>query len=296
MATIEATAPDGTAITTPKIGGETGAGLDEQLRAAQTAYDANPESADTLLLLGQRTPYRGRMRDAIAHFSDGIARFPEDARFYRHRGHRYLSVRAFDAGVADFTEAARLVAGQPIIPETSPNAKPGDAPTSLQFSIWYHLGLANYLLGDWDAAHRAYGECTAVAYNDEAMVAVTHWHYMTQRRAGHIEASQRVLAPIHAGMAVTENLPYYRLTLLYTGALTPDAVLGNHPDDPDKGVGSNRALMDATAGYGVGNWHLYNGHRAEAEAAFRGIIASTPPGMAQFAFGYIAAETDLARM
>ena len=54
--------------------------------------------------------------------------------------------------------------------------------------------------------------------------------------------------------------------------------------------------MDATVGYGVGNWHWYNGRQAEGEAMFRTILVTTPPGMARFAFGYIAAEADLARL
>jgi hypothetical protein len=52
------------------------------------------------------------------------------------------------------------------------------------------------------------------------------------------------------------------------------------------------SVTDATAAYGIGNWHLYNGRRAEAEAIFRRILAGGQWG----AFGYIAAEKDLAAM
>jgi hypothetical protein len=126
------------------------------------------------------------------------------------------------------------------------------------------------------------------------MVAVTHWHYMALRRLGATEDAARVLAPIHPDMNITENRPYYRLTLLYIGALTPEEALAPNAEDKDKGMGNNQALMDATVGYGVANWHRYNGRRAEADALCRHIIDRTPPGMAQFAFGYIAAEADLA--
>ncbi len=109
------------------------------------------------------------------------------------------------------------------------------------------------------------------------MVAITHWHYMALRRLGATEDAARVLAPIHPHMAITENRPYYRLTLLYTGALTPEDALAPNADDKDKGMGNNQALMDATVGYGVANWHRYNGRRAEADALCRHIIDSTPP-------------------
>jgi hypothetical protein len=51
-------------------------------------------------------------------------------------------------------------------------------------------------------------------------------------------------------------------------------------------------VEDVTTAYGVANWYLYNGRRDEAERLFRQIIASRQWG----AFGYIAAEAELARM
>jgi len=41
----------------------------------------------------------------------------------------------------------------------------------------------------------------------------------------------------------------------------------------------------------VANWHLYNGRSADAERLFRGVLSGGQWG----AFGYIAAEADLAR-
>jgi hypothetical protein len=35
----------------------------------------------------------------------GIGQFPKDARFYRHRGHRYISSRCFDLAIKDFKKA-----------------------------------------------------------------------------------------------------------------------------------------------------------------------------------------------
>jgi len=57
-------------------------------------------------------------------------------------------------------------------------------------------------------------------------------------------------------------------------------------------TGEQAALDDATAGYGVGNWHFYNGRTAEAEAVFRRVVA----GRQWPAFGHIAAEAELKRM
>ncbi len=51
------------------------------------------------------------------------------------------------------------------------------------------------------------------------------------------------------------------------------------------------ALNIATQGYGVGNWYLVNGDVAAATEIFERIVAGT----SWAAFGYIAAEAELAR-
>jgi hypothetical protein len=72
--------------------------------------------------------------------------------------------------------------------------------------------------------------------------------------------------------------------MLYKDELPVDSVLL-----PSAAISSSGA---GAVAYGVGNWHLYNGRRAEAEAVFRRIMGSR-----QWAsFGYIAAEAELARM
>ena len=95
----------------------------------------------------------------------------------------------------------------------------------------------------------------------------------------------RPSAPISEAIDVTENGAYHRLLLLYRGALTPESLV----DAPDN---STAALHDSTAGYGIGNWHLYNGRPAEAAEWFRRVYA----GPQWAAFGYIAAEAELARL
>ena len=270
--------------------------LETQLAEARTAYNAAPDDVDALLLLGQRTGATGQFREAVAVYTDGIAQYPDDARLYRYRGHRAISLRRFDEAIADLTEAARLVAGRAPEPELPAGSPPGTPYTyTLQFSIWYHLGLANYLRGSFDQAATAYQECAAFAPTAETLVAVTHWHYMTLRRLGAPDEAAAILVPITPDLPVVENRPYFRLTLLYTGALTPEQTLVPDPQDTDKGMGDNQALMDATVGYGVGNWYYYNGRQAEAEAIFHRIHDSTPPGISRFAFGYIAAEAELSR-
>lgn len=110
--------------------------------------------------MGRRTAYLGDYRKAIAIFSEGEKKHPQDPRMYRHRGHRFISLRVFDQAITDFEKAAELIKGKPdeIEPNGIANSR-GVAMGTLRFNIWYHLGLAYYLKGDMENALRGYENC-----------------------------------------------------------------------------------------------------------------------------------------
>jgi tetratricopeptide (TPR) repeat protein len=256
---------------------------EENLASAKAVFDNDPSSAEAIIWLGRRTAYLGRFRDAIAIYTRGIERHPSDARFLRHRGHRYVTVRELDRAVADLSKAAALVKNRPdeIEPDGQPNAR--NIPTStLNTNIYYHLGLAHYLRGNLDQALDAYRECLRFSKNPDMLVATSHWLYMTLRRLNRVNEAATVLASITAEMDIIENASYHKLLMLYKGSETAERLL------PATG-----GLDAVTIGYGVGNWHLYNGRRDQARKIFATIVdtnASQWP-----AFGYIAAEAELAR-
>jgi hypothetical protein len=130
-----------------------------------------------------------------------------------------------------------------------------------------------------------YRQELAAARNDDRRVSTAHWLYMSLRRLGRDAEAAQVLAPIGRDMKVIENDTYHHLLLMYKGELPVDSVLRAGP-------GGEMSVTDATGAYGVGNWHLYNGRRGEAERVFRRILVGGQWG----AFGYVAAEAELARM
>ena len=102
----EATALSGKPLFPPKpIPNQ--AKLEKDLQDAESAPDQT--SADAMIWVGRRLGYLWRYQDSIAQFSKGIERYPNDPRFYRHRGHRYITVRQFDKAVADFDKAVTLI-------------------------------------------------------------------------------------------------------------------------------------------------------------------------------------------
>jgi tetratricopeptide (TPR) repeat protein len=255
-----------------------------KLAQARADYEANSSDAAAIIWLGRRTAYLGRYREAIDIFSEGLERHPGDPRLYRHRGHRYITVRQFDDAIADLERAAQLIAGTEdvIEPDGLPNAL--NIPTStLHSNIWYHLGLAHYLKGDLESALRAYRSCIEVSANPDMLVATSHWLYMTLRRLGREGEAATVLEPITADMEVIESHSYHRLLLMYAGELDGEELL-------EEAVAAD-AIENATVGYGIANWHAYSGRLKQAEGVLRSILQ----GPQWAAFGYIAAEADLAR-
>ena len=266
----------------PAMSAETRAQREKELAAARAAYTANPNDADAIIWLGRRTAYLGRYAEAIEIFSDGARRHPRDARMLRHRGHRYLTLRQFDHAARDLQRASELVRGKAdeVEPDGLPNAR--NIPTStLQSNIWYHLGLAHYLRGDFARALDAYRECLAVSKNPDGVVSTSNWLYMTLRRIGRTADAERVLEAISSDMDVIENRAYHELLLMARGEI-----------DPSELVTRDAATVDGTTIlYGVGNWYLIQGQPEKARPIFERIVA----GPQWSAFGYIAAEAELKR-
>lgn len=256
------------------------------LAVAREAYNRNSNVAEEMIWFGRRTAYLGEYKEAIRIFSEGIRKFPNDARFYRHRGHRYITLRCFDDAIKDFERAARMIKGKPdeVEPDGMPNAR--NIPTStLQSNIWYHLGLAYYLKGDFRRAERAYQQAWEVSKNNDMRVATAYWQYMTLRRMGKAKEAAKVIEPFSGEIEVIENEDYLKLIRLNRGEAKAEELLSSIG-------GESKSLGSASLGYGLGNFFLYNGDRAKAIEIFRKVTA----GDQWASFGYVAAEAELRRL
>ena len=253
-----------------------------KLAEAVAAFAQNPDDVEAIIWFGRRTAYLGDYKKAIGIFSKAIDKHPNDARLYRHRGHRNITLRCFDDAIRDFETASRLMKGKPdqVEPDGLPNAK--NIPTStLQSNIWYHLGLANYLKGDYQKALKAYKAAAKVSNNPDMRVATAHWHYMTLRRLGKTKEAARLIESFQGKIDIIENDDYLKLIRLYRGESKAEDLLNEIS-------GEANTLGNASLGYGLGNWFLYNGRREDALRVFRQITA----GNQWASFGFIAAETN----
>ena len=282
---VEAVSFLGDSLRAIPLSDSTRAAMERDLAAARASLDKAPTNPDSIIWVARRLGYLGRFRESIATYTKGIEQHPDNPWMYRHRGHRYISVRELDNAIADLEKATQLVAGKPdeVEPDGQPNAQNRPIGT-LHSNIAYHLGLAYYLKGDYAKAIPIYEKELANATNDDRRVSTGHWLYMSLRRSGRDADAKKMLAQFRKDMDIVENQSYHQLMMLYKGELPADSVLAPNAPITNSGAGA--------VAYGVGNWHQYNGRQAEAEAVYRRIM-----GSGQWAsFGYIAAEAELARM
>lgn len=275
----------GETLESPEPGEEFRLRQEGLLAAALEARDAAPGDPEGWIWVGRRQAYLGRYADAIDTFSAGSERFPEDARFLRHRGHRRISQRRLSEAIADLERAASLVDGRAdeVEPDGLPNAL-GIPTSTLQTNIWYHLGLARYLLGDYRAAAGAYSRCRDLSANPDMLVAATYWLYLSLRRAGDEPAAAEALASIDHDLELIENDGYYDLLKMFASGAGGEKLLAG-------AQGDRGAVSYPTTAYGVGAWLLLEGDATRARQIFTAIVGS--PAIA--AFGYIAAEAELSR-
>lgn len=287
-AAVEATSLLGEELTRPELPPQVVARHEAALETLRERRAEHPDDADALVWIGRHLGYLGRYGEAIETFSEGVERFPaERARFLRHRGHRKISIRDLDGAVVDLEAAVADLAGRPDRVEADGLPNLYNQPTgTLKSNVWYHLGLAHYLRGDFRRAAEAYTACAALADNPDLHVAATYWLYLSLRRLGRDEDAAAALDATPLEALLLENDGYQDLLRLF--AAGPDAhdaasqLLARH--EPGT-VGT------VTLSYGVGAWHLLAGRADEARTLFRRVVE----GDGWAGFGYLASEAKLAR-
>jgi len=280
---VELSSPLGKALTSPPPGADL-AKLEADLNTAREALAADPDNPEKIVWVGRRLGYLWRMNEAVEVYTKGIAGHPDYAQLYRHRGHRYISLRKFDLAIADLEKAAALMADKTDEMEQDGQPNRMNVPlTTLKYNIYYHLGLARYLSGDFSGAVIAFREGHKhVRVVDDNRIALTYWIYNALRHLGRHGIAKSEMIQVADGMNVIENVAYYRLLRMYAGLVTPDELIPDDASDLDR----------TTLMYGLGSWHLCNGDTEKAKAVYEKIVA----GPYWPAFAYIAAEAELARM
>lgn len=228
---------------------------------AKAALDAEPQNVDRIIALGIAQSGVRQFKEAIETFTRGLAIAPDNAMLYRWRGHRYLSIRAFDLALADLTRGFSL--------------------DSLNYGILYHLGIVRFVRGEFAAAADMFRRAQPIAPEAGELAGSTDWLWMSLSRAGRHAEAKAMLDRRPDSLKVANA--YAQRLRLYRAEIGPDEVL-TPADTADVQV--------ATLAFGVGNWLLVKGDSARARTMFeRSIRSGGWPG-----FGFIVSEVDLRRL
>jgi len=233
----------------------------DAVRSARAALDANPKDIARIVELGIAQSGARQFREAIATFTRGLEIEPNNALLLRWRGHRYLSVREFDRAFADLTR--------------------GGAIDSSIYGIWYHLGVVQYLRGDFADAAASFAKAQPIAPDAGELAGSTDWLWMSLSRAGRGGEAKSML---DRRLEKPVDNAYTRRLKLYRGEIGPEAVITAADTDE---------VQIATLAYGLGNWYLVRGDKAQARSAFERSVQSSGgwPG-----FGFIVSEVELRRL
>lgn len=273
----------GDTLRTPAMDAETKQEYRENLDEAMKDYRIDPEEPENVIWLGRRTAYLGNYREAAEIFTEGIYKQPEDPRMYRHRGHRYLTLRMFDRAVTDLESAADLMRNMndQVEPDGLPNAL-NQPVSTLKSNVWYHLGLAHYVQQNYPEAIEAYENGLDLELTEDMRIATLYWYYMALRRNGLDKRAGAAIAEVSEDIELIENDVYLNLLLVFNGEFNAERLMESGED----------ALQNATLGYGIGNWHYMNGREDRAEDIWQAVY----DGGNWPAFGSLAAEAELAKM
>jgi tetratricopeptide (TPR) repeat protein len=190
--------------------------FETNLRSAEKKYKTDSLNDDHIIWYGRRLAYLGYYKEAITIYTKGIKLHPNNARFYRHRAHRYITLRCYDNAITDLKKAIDLIKDQidEIEEDGIPNAR--NFPTStLHTNIYYHLGLAYYLKGDNRQALLAWEKCLDISDNDDMKVATLNWLNIVLRKMGRPKDADHHLLDVTKDMEIIENHDYYDILLMY---------------------------------------------------------------------------------
>lgn len=267
----------GTDLRAPQRPVEQQAELLLDLEVAKHTMALAPQRKDSYLWLGRRYAYLDRYKEAVEVFSNGLERFPDSYRLLRFRGRKYVRLRQFDLGIADYLRAAALAAGQDDVLEPDGIINPRHQFIgSYQSNIHYYLAQAYWAKGRYQDAwlQMVVSSSFPLAQNPDRLVSTVYWQYLALRRMGRDEEAMVLARNVPGQLNLLENHGYYRAVLFFSGRLSAAKLL----DAPDANMRFAHAM-----------WLDFEGDRAASLAALKILIEEAPNG-------YWPAETEYLRM
>lgn len=264
---------------------ERGQRLVADLHVARGEYAARPDDVAYRVAVARRTAALGRLREALDLYTAAANRHFDDPRPLRYRGELLLYMRQFRLGASDLRRAVQALSwteSEALLEIPAHSSAPGGA---LPFGAWFHLGLANYLIGDLDEARAAYQHSLGQASDPSEFARGAVWLWFTLMRLDRPAEAAELLGFADRVLTLPAQTPEHRLL----------QALGSHrPEEAIRGLVAQapRTEADALLGYGLAVLRLVAGRQSEA--------ASTLAWVRQYpdwaSPEHVAAEADLHRL
>ncbi len=235
---------------------------------------------DDYVEIGKQFVATARYKMAVENYTEGLAKYPNSYKLLRNRGHRYITLRQLDPCIADLTKAEELIRNEPDVMEFGLDGKPT---ASVRHQIWYHIGVYNYLVGDFQKAAAAFEQAVATGGDLKNVVGASDWLYNCYQRQGDKTKAEAVIKPISPDADTDRESAYFRRILLYKGVIKPEELVNVNMAPDSMGVN------EVTKMYGLANWYRYGGDTTTANMLCKNILQSNAwPG-----FAYAGAEKDI---
>lgn len=231
------------------------------------ACRAEPENYEGLLSLADALCWQLRFREAIDALTRAIALAPERIEAYRKRGPKYLDTLQFGAALDDYTRCERA--------------------DGVSVESRYRIGMAHYMLREYDAAAAAFSDSLALVSRDDDMcVADIYWLVLSLLRAEKNADAHAVLRQHYApDMYVGHHTAYEKAMRVAAGFAELDEMLSELEAEPED-------LQYTMAAYGLMVLLESRGKQARTEALREKILRRD--GF-WYCFSYLAAYTDAAQ-
>lgn len=241
--------------------------LERAIREAKAAYEAEP-SIDNTTWYGRVLGYNGLMKEAVEVYTAGLRRHAESAKLYRHRAHRYFSLREFDKSIEDGLKSAELYESRPLERERlGPEYFPS-TPDVVQFYTYYHLGQAYFAKHDFANAAKWFEAARQVGIGVDGApdeTAATYWLYLSLARGGRYEEGRELLADFDITLLDLvdnrESNYYFDGIQLFKNLRDPADVYSEV--DGGKAFSTADGIKASTA-YSLANYYLLIGDREKA--------------------------------
>ena len=138
------------------------------------ACRAKPQTYENILELADALCWQLRFREAIDALTQAVKLEPERMEAYRKRGPKYLDTLQFERALADYTRCEQA--------------------DGVSVESRYRIGMAQYMLQNYDAATAAFAGSLAIAPQDDDMyIADVYWLVLSQLRAEKADEAQKTL-------------------------------------------------------------------------------------------------------